>query len=119
MISIPFNPIMIQVGSFVLSWHGFWSFIGVLVAIFLVARWAKQDGINPDFVYNTAVWGVLGGIIGARIVHILDNLSYYLDHPGKIFAIWSGGIALWGGIIGKCFKLNSVIFFTCFKSQPP
>ena len=100
MISIPFNPKMFEIGNFVLSWHGFWSFVGVLVAIYLVAKWAKKDGLNPDLVYNTAVWGVLGGILGARIVHVLDYLPYYLDNPGKIFAVWSGGIGLWGGIIG-------------------
>ena len=40
------------------------------------------------------------GIVGARLVHIIDNLDIYMDNPGKILAIWTGGIGLWGGILG-------------------
>ena len=63
MISIPLNPMMFKIGSFAMSWHGFWSFIGILVAVFLVVRWSKRDGINTDIAYDVALWGILGGII--------------------------------------------------------
>ena len=42
----------------------------------------------------------MGGIIGARAVHVIDQLSYYLQHPEQIFFIWTGGIAIWGAAIG-------------------
>lgn len=100
MITIPFNPMMFEVGPFAMSWHGFWSFIGILVAVYLVARWAKQDGINSDIAYDVALWGILGGIIGARLMHVLDFSSYYLANPAKIFAIWQGGIGFLGSMIG-------------------
>lgn len=99
-ISIPFNPYIFHSGSFSLSWHGFFSFVGVAVAVYLVARWAKRDKINPDIVYNTAVFAIIGGIIGARVVHVADNWGYYSSNPGQIIAIWEGGIGLWGGILG-------------------
>ena len=100
MITIPFNPMMFEIGPFAMSWHGFWSFIGILVAVYLVARWAKRDGINSDIAYDVALWGILGGIIGARLMHVLDFSSYYLANPAKIFAIWQGGIGFLGSMIG-------------------
>ena len=59
-----------------------------------------REGLDQEQVYNTALWGVLGGIVGARIVHVLDNWSVYGDDPLSIFAVWNGGIGLWGGILG-------------------
>ena len=100
MITIPFNPMMFELGPFAMSWHGFWSFIGILVAVVLVARWAKKDGINTDIVYDVAMWGILGGIIGARLMHVFDSADYYFANPAKIFAIWQGGIGFLGSMIG-------------------
>lgn len=103
MITIPFNPMMFDIGPFAMSWHGFWSFIGILVAVFLVARWAKRDGISTDIAYDVALWGILGGIIGARLMHVFDNTDYYFENPGKIFAVWQGGIGFLGAMIGGIF----------------
>ncbi len=66
----------------------------------MVSRAAKRDGLDQDLVYNTAIFGIIGGIIGARLVHVFDNWDIYGSDPGRIFAIWSGGIGLWGGILG-------------------
>jgi len=101
-IRIPFDPNIINTGGFVLAWHGLLSFVGVAVAVYLVARWARQDRLDPDMVYNTAVWAILSGIVGARIVHVADNWGsvYGFDQPIDLIAVWSGGIGLWGAILG-------------------
>ena len=83
-----------------LSWHGFFSVIGVAVAVYMVIKQSRKDGIEDDLIFNVASWGVIGGIIGARLVHILDNLDYYIDNPINFLYIWRGGIGLWGGILG-------------------
>ena len=101
MIDIGIDPNIIDSGNFTLSWHGFFSFIAVATAVFLSARWARRSGIVSDVVYSTAIWAIIGGILGARIVHVVDNWnSFYSDNPGQILAIWSGGIGLWGAILG-------------------
>jgi len=99
-IEIPFNPNLFAGGNLSLSWHGLLSFVGVAAAIWMVGRAAKRDGLDQDLVYNTAIFGIIGGIIGARLVHVFDNWDIYGSDPGRIFAIWSGGIGLWGGILG-------------------
>ena len=43
---------------------------------------------------------VFAGIICARLYYVLFNLEYYLKNPSEIFAIWNGGLAIYGGIIG-------------------
>lgn len=98
--------IEIDVGSnlysdFNLSWHGFFSFIAVAVAVVLVGRWARLRGIDADDIYSIAIWAIIGGVVGARLVHVVDNWTdLYSQRPGQIIAIWNGGIGLWGGILG-------------------
>ena len=103
MIEIITGPFLIESSSFLLSWHGVFSFIAVASAVFLVGRWAPLRNINPDDVYSIAVWAIISGIVGARFVHVIDHLQTgpnYLENPLQIFAIWSGGIGVWGGILG-------------------
>ena len=100
MVEIEVGPNLAAFSGFVMSWHGFFSFIAVATAVFLVGRWAPMRGIHPDDIYSIAIWGIIGGIIGARVVHVIDHWSFYQNTPGQIIAIWSGGIGLWGGILG-------------------
>jgi phosphatidylglycerol:prolipoprotein diacylglycerol transferase len=100
MIHIGMGPNLIDIGWFVLTWHGFFAFVAVLVAVLLTARWAQREGIVSDVIYATAIWAVIGGILGARAVHVVDRWDFYGDNPGEILAIWRGGIALYGAILG-------------------
>ena len=100
-IEIPFDPNISGGSGFALSWHGFLSFVAVAVAVWLVARAARREpSVHADMVYNTAIWGIIGGIIGARLVHVADNWNVYGNNLTEIFAVWEGGIGLWGGILG-------------------
>ena len=100
MIKIPFHPMIFEFEYLALSWHGFFSLVGVVAAIYIVIKQSRKAGIEDDLIFNVASWGVIGGIIGARLVHIIDNLDYYIDNPLYFIYIWKGGIGLWCGIIG-------------------
>ena len=100
MIDIGIGPNLVSFGNFLVSWHGFFSFIAVAAAVYLVGRWAPTRGIDPDAVYSIAIFAIIGGIIGARLVHVVDHWDFYQQNPAEVFAIWAGGIGLWGGILG-------------------
>ena len=99
-ISIGMDPNLFSIGNLVLTWHGFFTFVSVAVALFLVARWANEEGIITDVIYSVAVWAIIGGIVGARAVHVIDRWDFYGDNIGNIFQIWSGGIAIYGAVLG-------------------
>ena len=114
-IAIPFNPNLVAGGSFSLSWHGLLSFVGVAAAIWMVGRAAIKENLDQDMVYNTAIFGIVGGIVGARLVHVFDNWDVYGGDPGRIIAIWNGGIGLWGGILGGSI---AGALYAYFKKAP-
>ena len=99
-IHVNIDPILISFGNWVVSWHGFFSFLGVLFAVALVGEWAKDYRVEKEDIFHVAVWGIIGGVIGARIVHVIDYWWFYGDLPLEIFKIWKGGIGVWGGVLG-------------------
>ena len=87
MIEINISPFLFSidfVSRFTLSWHGLFSFIAVATAVVLVARWAPLRQVDPDAVLSIAIWAIIGGVIGARVVHIIDNWTdIYSLRPSK------------------------------------
>ena len=100
LIRIPADPNIGSLGPLLVSWHGFFTFLGVAAAIFLIARWARREGLGSEAVYNVAIWAVLAGIVGARLVHVVDNWEFYQNDLPQILAINVGGVGLWGGLLG-------------------
>ena len=82
--------------------------IAIAVGVWLPAKLAAKAGLPVDRLYSLALWAIPGGIIGARLVHVIDYWSYYSANPEAILAFWKGGLALWGGILGG--TLGAVIF---------
>ncbi|HEY3111741.1 MAG TPA: prolipoprotein diacylglyceryl transferase [Chloroflexota bacterium] len=99
-ITININPNLAQLGPFTLSWHGLFSAIGVIVGVTLGVRIAAEAGAEEDGAYNLALWSVGGGIVGARLFHVIDSWPYYSQHLEQIVLINEGGIAIYGAVIG-------------------
>ncbi len=108
MISIGIDPILFNLGPLSLSWHSLFIVVAMVVGIWLPVRLVAKAGLSTDTLYAIALWGIPGGIIGARLVHVIDYWDMYLANPASIFALWQGGLAIWGGILGG--TITAVIF---------
>ena len=98
MITIPLDP-NVHLGPLAIAWHGIFTAVGILFGVWLPLRLIVPR-ISEEDATAVATWGVVGGIIGARIVHVIDQWQYYLANPLQVLLIWTGGIAIWGGAIG-------------------
>jgi prolipoprotein diacylglyceryl transferase len=77
--------------------------IGIVAATILTNRRLKDRGAEPGVVLDVALWAVPLGIIGARIFHVLTHPDDYFGPTHAfwhVFAIWEGGIAIFGALIG-------------------
>jgi len=101
MFTISIDPIILNIGHFALRWYSLILLIAIGVGIWLTAREAERRGFKKDDIYDAAVWIVIGGLIGARLFHVLDHWSHeYALNPIRAFYIWEGGLAIWGAILG-------------------
>lgn len=98
--TISMNPNLLTLGPFIISWHGLLTALGVAVAVLVAGRLAQRAGMVPDQVYNVALWAIPGGIIGARLFHVVDKWDFYSQNLGAIIRLTDGGIAIWGALIG-------------------
>ncbi len=93
------NPIAIDLGIIKIHWYSITMLLGILSGSYIFFKEAKRQKINEEFISNLLFYGIIIGIIGARIYYVLFNLSYYLAHPLEIIQIWNGGLAIHGAII--------------------
>jgi prolipoprotein diacylglyceryl transferase len=91
----------IDIGPVELHAYGLMLLLGILAATGLTGiRWTRRGG-DWDLVLRVAMWGVAGGVVGARIYHVITSWSEVPDPKWQgVFEIWKGGLGIWGGIAG-------------------
>jgi phosphatidylglycerol:prolipoprotein diacylglycerol transferase len=99
-IEIPWSPTIATLGGFVLTWHGLFTALGILAGVQLALRMARVVRYDPDQAYTLALVGVPSGIIGARLLFIVEHWDFYRGDVGQILALNQGGISVWGAVLG-------------------
>jgi phosphatidylglycerol---prolipoprotein diacylglyceryl transferase len=102
------GPILVEIGPITIRWYGLLIASAVLIGVSLSQYLAKRRHINPDLLSDLSIWLVIAAIPAARIYYVLFEWSEYAQNPGRIIAIWQGGIAIHGAIIGG--TLAALIF---------
>ena len=99
-IKIGLDPQLFEVAGIEVTWHGVFTAVGVVVGVAVAAVFGRRAGFNEDSIYNVALALVIGGIIGARALYVIENWSLFEDDLGDIFAVNTGGISIYGALIG-------------------
>lgn len=111
------GPILVKMGPLTIRWYGLLIASAVLIGVSLSQYLAKRRHINPELLGDLAIWLVVGAIPAARLYYVLFEWSSYAQNPGKIIAIWEGGIAIHGAIIGGLLatlifaRINKISFW--------
>lgn len=106
MVTVSIDPIIFSIGHFHLRWYSLIVMLAVGIGFWLVLREAKRKGFDQESILDLAVWVVFSGLIGARLFHVIDHWSdVFSKDPGRIFAIWEGGLAVWGAVVGGLIPL--------------
>ena len=95
-------PTGFQIGPLYIRYYGIILMLGALAGAWLAAHEAKRRGYDSEMVWDGLIWVLIGGILGARIWHILTpppsmvergiTTSFYFTHPLDALAIWRGGL---------------------------
>lgn len=101
-----------SIGSLTIRFYGIILMTGAVAGAFLAVREAKRRGYDGEIVWDLFIYLLIGGVIGARIWHILTpspstgiTAGWYLSHPLDALAVWKGGLGIPGAVIGGLIAL--------------
>ena len=103
------HPVLFTIPEFQLFGHRFNHFdvrsygvmlvIGILLAVWWSSRRAKKWGISSERIYDATLWGIVPGVLGARIGYIVQEWSFYSAHPAEIWSWQFAGLTSFGGVV--------------------
>lgn len=102
------SPIAFHIGPIAVHWYGISYLVGFLCVYAWLVRPASRarTGLTADAIQDFMVYALIGVLVGGRTLFVIadvitnHNLSVYLSHPIDFIAIWQGGMAFHGGLIG-------------------
>ena len=101
MFTISIDPILASFGPFVIRWYSVILITATAIGLWITAQEAERRGFNKEKIYDISIWIILGGLIGARLFHVLDHWSdRFAADPISSLYIWEGGLAIWGALVG-------------------
>jgi prolipoprotein diacylglyceryl transferase len=87
-----------HVGPLFVHYYGLMYVVGIALAVYITRRRYAAAGGDPALVADVATWAVPFGIIGGRIYFDITTPGDIPHHWWGVFAVWSGGLGIWGGI---------------------
>ncbi len=99
-IVINVDPIALAVGPFAIRWYGLAVVAAITVGLAIGVAEARRRGLDVEQVYNLGIVAVLAALVGARLAHVIDYFGYYAANPLAAFALYEGGLSIYGGVLG-------------------
>lgn len=95
------SPEIFTVGKLTLRYYGVLFVLGFILGLFMLRKFFRRESIPSDEADILIVLSFFIAVISARLGHVIFyEPAYYIDHPGKIFRVWQGGVSSHGGLIG-------------------
>jgi phosphatidylglycerol:prolipoprotein diacylglycerol transferase len=91
-------PLICQIGPFSIYSYGLMLALGFLVSVHLAKQKARRENFNPEIILNFAFLVFVFGIIGSRLLYIIQNITYYFREPREIIMLAHGGLSWFGGL---------------------
>ena len=107
------HPVLFQIGPITFRTYGVFVALAFFIGFFLIYKESLRKNIHPKKILDMEICILLSGIIGARVLHVLVNPDYYSANIMKIFFIWEGGLAFYGGLMTAI--IASIVFMVVNK----
>ena len=99
-LKLQISRIAFSIGSIDIYWYAILIICAFAISLIILKIKDGKFGIKFSYILDLFLYLIPISIISARIYYILFNLDYYINYPDQIFNLRSGGLAIYGGIIG-------------------
>ena len=94
------DPVIFILGPLEIRWYGLLMALSFIIGGYYLVKNGKKEGLSEGILFNMILAAVIGGIIGARAIYVITNLSHFMAHPEQIYRVDQGGLAFHGGLLG-------------------
>ena len=94
------NRVALDLGFIEIYWYSIMIMLGVIGGGTFAYLEVKRLKVDKEYFFNMIFYAIIFAFLGARLYYVLFNLDYYLENLAEIPAVWNGGLAIHGGIIG-------------------
>lgn len=98
-------PKSFSVFGFQIAFYGVIIGVGVLCGVLLAAHMAKKESMDPDMIWDFAIYAIIFSIIGARAYYVIFQWDMYKNNLLEVFNLRNGGLAIYGGVIAAFLTL--------------
>jgi len=113
----PPSPVIFEVGPFALRWLGVFIALGLVAGTWLTALELRRRGLDPNLALDSLFFTVPLGFVGARVYHVVTDYGLYAEAPFPgVFAVWNGGLGIYGVVAGGFLGL---LLFARFRNVSP
>lgn len=93
-------PQSFGIGKFRIQFYGLLLGLGALAGYWLAMRRKSAYSVNSEHADTIIFLALVFGFIGARVYHVISEYGFYVQHPIQVFAVWNGGLSIYGAAIG-------------------
>ena len=104
----PIDPVAIAFGPLQVHWYGVIIGLAIILALYIAIRETEKRGLDKDVFMDLMLWAIPIAILSARLYYVIFEWNYYSQNPGEIIAIWNGGLAIHGALIGGV--ITAIVF---------
>src|SRR3954470_12590575 len=104
----PIDPVAIAFGPLQVHWYGVIIGLAIILALYIAVRETEKRGLDKDVFMDLMLWAIPIAILSARLYYVIFEWNYYSQNPGEIIAIWNGGLAIHGALIGG--GITAIVF---------
>ena len=105
------HSVAFEIGGLKVAWYGLIITLGIILSsAYAFYRASKNEGILVDHMYDYAIFVIISGVLGARLYYVITSDHNY-ETFGEVIAIWNGGLAIYGGIIGGILAILAVSYY--------
>ncbi|AST93201.1 MULTISPECIES: prolipoprotein diacylglyceryl transferase [Sutcliffiella] len=101
----PLNRVAISIGPIQLYWYGVLIMTGAIIGLWIAVRESERRNLPKDTFVDLVVWGLPISVLVARLYYVTFQWDYYSAHPKEILAVWEGGLAMHGVLIGAVLTI--------------
>lgn len=110
------DPVALRIGPLAIHWYGVIMATAILFAAWLGTAEAQRKGEDPETGWTMLLWVIAGGVIGARLYHVIHEWSaVYSKDPILALQVWNGGLGIPGAVAGGAL---AIWLYTRWKHLP-